>query len=188
MSFKIIVSDPEEGQSWQVEKEATALIGSKIGEEFNGDLIGLNGYTLKITGGSDKEGFPMRRSVRGTGRRKILMESGPGYKPKENGARRRKSVRGNTVSEEVVQLNTKVTDRESDAEPVPDLLGIEVSEETEGEAEEEGEEEETEEESEEPEETEEEEPEETEEQAEEENGEDEQEEEEGSEEDEPEKE
>lgn len=149
MAFKITISDPQEGQAWQVEKEATPLIGTKVGEEFNGSLIGLEGYTLKVTGGSDREGFPMRRGVEGTGRRKVMMRGGSGYKPKENGIRRRKSVRGDTISEEIVQVNTKVVDREKDAEAIPGLLGLQTSEEA-------TEEEETEEESETEEETEEE--------------------------------
>ncbi len=153
--FKISISDPEEGKSWQVEKEATPLIGTKIGEEFNGSLIGLEGYTLRVTGGSDEDGFPMRRGIGGSGRRKILMKKGPGYRPDEDGEKRRKSVRGETVSEEVVQVNTRITERESDAEGVPELLGLDESEPQEDEEEAEEEESEEEEEPEEAEETEE---------------------------------
>lgn len=123
--FRIVISDPEEGEAWQVEKDATPLIGTQVGEEFNGSLIGLDGYTLKVTGGSDREGFPMRKGVQGRGRREILMRGGPGYNPKENGVKARKSVRGGQISEEIVQVNTKVVDREKNAEPLPDLLGLE---------------------------------------------------------------
>lgn len=140
--FKITVSDPEEGMAWQVEKEATPLIGTKVGEEFNGSLIGLEGYTLKVTGGSDEDGFPMRRGVGGGGRREVLMKQGPGYRPREDGVKRRKSVRGEVVSEEIVQVNTKVVDREDDAETIAELLGLEEEEEQEEQvAEENGEEE-----------------------------------------------
>lgn len=134
--FKIVISDPEEGEAWQVEKEATPLIGTQVGEEFNGSLIGLEGYTLEIRGGSDREGFPMRGGIQGTGRRKVLMKGGAGYKPKEKGVKARKSARGNQISEEIVQVNTKVVEREDDAEPIPDLLGIEEVEEEEKEEEE----------------------------------------------------
>lgn len=127
--FKINISDPEEGKAWQAEKEATPLIGTKIGEEFNGSLIGLEGYTLKVTGGSDREGFPMRRGLEGTGRRKTLMRGGAGYNPELRGDRRRKSVRGNVISEDIVQINTVVSEREEGAEPIPDLLGFEGEEE-----------------------------------------------------------
>lgn len=127
--FRVNVSDPETGKSWQVEKDAVALVGTKIGEEFNGSFLGLNGYTLMLTGGSDKDGFPMRESVEGTGRNEVLMKGGSGYNPKESGVKRRKTVRGNTVSEEIVQVNTKVVDRESDAQPISELLGSEEDEE-----------------------------------------------------------
>ncbi|MFH8120306.1 MAG: S6e family ribosomal protein, partial [Candidatus Aenigmatarchaeota archaeon] len=59
-TFKFVVSDPETRKSYQIEVEqskALGLIGKKIGEEFNGELIGLPGYVLKITGGTDKDGF-----------------------------------------------------------------------------------------------------------------------------------
>lgn len=105
------------------------MIGTQIGEEFNGSLIGLNGYTLEITGGSDEDGFPHRKSVNGPGRQKVLIEGGPGFNQEEDGEKRRRSVRGNTVSEDTVQVNTKVVDRESSAESIPGLLGLEDEEE-----------------------------------------------------------
>ncbi len=123
--FKICISDPVEGNAWQVEKEATPLIGTKIGEEFNGSLIGLEGYTLEVTGGSDEDGFPMRKGLGGGGRRKVLMKKGPGYRPKGKGIKRRKSVRGEAVSDEIVQVNAKVVERDDDAQSIPELLGIE---------------------------------------------------------------
>lgn len=147
--FKVNISDPEEGKAWQVEKEAAPLIGAKIGEEFNGSLIGLEGHTLKITGGSDREGFPMRRGLEGTGRRKALMRGGSGYNPEFKGDRRRKSVRGNTISADIVQVNTVVSDREEGVEPIPELLGLKKEEKPEDSGVEEREKEGTEEESEE---------------------------------------
>lgn len=127
--FKITVSDPEEGKSWQVEKEATPLIGTGLGEEFNGSLVGLEGYTLKVTGGSDEEGFPMRKGVNGSGRRRVLISDGPGYRPEDSGVKRRKSVRGEVISEEIVQVNTKVVDREEDSESLSSIFSLQESEE-----------------------------------------------------------
>jgi small subunit ribosomal protein S6e len=109
--FKIVVSDPETRKSYQLEIEqskALALIGKKIGEEFNGDLIGLPGYTLKITGGTDKDGFPMPPAVDGAVRKKVLLSGPPGFHPRKKGERRRKTVRGNTISEDIAQVNMKV--------------------------------------------------------------------------------
>lgn len=123
--FKVNISDPEEGKSWQIEKDAVALVGTKIGESFNGSFLGLNGYELELTGGSDEDGFPMRKSLEGSGRSKVLMKRGPGYNPKEKGVKRRKTVRGNTISEDIIQVNVKVIEREDDAQPISELLGLE---------------------------------------------------------------
>ncbi|NIM47533.1 MAG: 30S ribosomal protein S6e, partial [Candidatus Aenigmarchaeota archaeon] len=60
MAFKIVISEPKSRKAWQIEKDAPSFIGKKIGDKFDGSLIGLSGFTLQITGGSDKDGFPMR--------------------------------------------------------------------------------------------------------------------------------
>ena len=67
--------------------------------------------TLKLTGGSDKNGFPMKKDVEGPRRIKSLLSGGIGFKPKRDGQRRRKTVRGNTVSDDIVQINTIVAQK-----------------------------------------------------------------------------
>jgi small subunit ribosomal protein S6e len=125
MQITIGTSD---GETFQQEIEDTGqLIGKKVGEEFDGGIVGLSGYTLKITGGSDRSGFPMRRSIEGSERKKVLLEDGAGIDEKEDGVRRRKSIRGNTVSDEIQQLNTTVV--EEGSKPVEELLGEEEEEE-----------------------------------------------------------
>jgi small subunit ribosomal protein S6e len=112
VTFKIVVSEPETRKSYQLEvdqSKVAGLIGKKIGEEFNGDLIGLPGYTLRITGGTDKDGFPMHPDVHGSVKKKALLAMPPGFHPKIKGQRKRKTVRGNTVSDQIVQINVKVT-------------------------------------------------------------------------------
>lgn len=110
-----------EGETFQTELEdGSKLTGKKIGEEFDGGMIGLSGYTLEITGGSDEDGFPLRESIEGSARRRVLIEDGPGIREDEDGVRRRRSVRGGTVSEAVQQLNTKVV--EAGSESVEELL------------------------------------------------------------------
>nr|MDO8134877.1 30S ribosomal protein S6e [Candidatus Njordarchaeum guaymaensis] len=109
---KLVVSDPAAKRAYQIEiseDKARSLFGRKIGETVTGDPIGLKGYELLITGGSDKDGFPMRSDMHGEGRKKILLASGSGYRPKEKGARKRKMVRGSTVTREIAQVNAKVT-------------------------------------------------------------------------------
>jgi small subunit ribosomal protein S6e len=112
--MKVVISDPQSGKSYQVElKEAEAkrLIGLKIGEKVDGGILGLVGYELQITGGSDRDGFPMRPDVAGIGRKMILLSNPPGFHPRRRGERRRKYVRGNQISEAIVQVNMKIVKR-----------------------------------------------------------------------------
>ncbi len=88
--------------------DAEKLIGKKIGEKFNGTLIGASGYELEITGGSDKSGFPMLPGIMGSGRKKPILSGGKGFGPKRKGERRRKTVTGNTISDSTSQINCKV--------------------------------------------------------------------------------
>jgi len=112
--FKVIVSDPEEGTSKIVElaeARATPLIGRRIGDALDGSVVDLPGNKLKITGGSDKDGFPMRPSVHGGVRRKILLSGGVGFNPQKEGLRKRKTIRGNVITDEIVQVNLKIVEK-----------------------------------------------------------------------------
>jgi small subunit ribosomal protein S6e len=119
--FKICINEPKTKKSWQTEKDIPSLIGLKIGDNFDGSLIGLSGFTLQITGGSDKDGFPMRSDLTGTARKKALLTKGPGFRPTVKGLRRRKYIRGNTISTDIIQVNCKVIEGEGD---IPTILGI----------------------------------------------------------------
>ncbi|MFH1445419.1 MAG: 30S ribosomal protein S6e [Nanoarchaeota archaeon] len=111
MNFKIVISDPKSKKAYQkeVDQNASTLLNKKIGHKFSGNVLGLTGYELEITGGSDKQGFPMRRDVDGTVRKKILISLPPGFHPEHKGQRKRKSICGNTVSSNIVQINAKIT-------------------------------------------------------------------------------
>lgn len=105
----------KDGEVFQVETEAENLVGKQIGDTFNGEILDLNGYELEITGGSDKAGFPMRESIDGSERERVLIKDGAGVRPEERGVQKRKSVRGNTVSTEIEQLNAKVVEEGSES-------------------------------------------------------------------------
>ena len=91
--FKLTIANPKTGKCVQRElKESNALIGKKIGDKIDGSTIGLADYELELSGGSDKCGFPMRRDVQGTGRKKILAVEGVGLKKKARGIKQRKTV------------------------------------------------------------------------------------------------
>ena len=135
MAFKIVISEPKSKKAWQIEKEAPSLIGKKIGEKFDGSLVGLAGFTLQVTGGSDKDGFPMRYDLEGSTRKKALLTKGVGFrgikkirkaKYKVDGMKKRKYIRGNMISDEIMQINCKVVEGEGD---IPTILGIKPKEE-----------------------------------------------------------
>jgi small subunit ribosomal protein S6e len=112
--FKIIVSDPDTGASKAVEVEGTRavpFIGRRIGETIDGSILGLSGHKLLITGGSDKDGFPMRPNIHGGVRVRAVISGGVGFHPEREGERRRKTLRGNVITEEIVQINVKIIEK-----------------------------------------------------------------------------
>jgi len=131
VEFRVVVNDIKNGKSYQVQvsgHHANSLIGKKIGDEVDGIFISLPGYKLNITGGTDKDGFAMKKDLPGMGRRRILLSEGKGFKPKERGMRKKKSVRGNTISQDIVQINMKVAKEGS--KPIDSLIKIEGKTET----------------------------------------------------------
>jgi len=109
--FKVVINDPKAGKSYNRTvggNQANALIGKKIKDEVDGLMVGLQGFKLEITGGSDKDGTPMRPDLPGPRRKKILVSEGFGFHPKYGGERRRKTYRGNTISQDTVQINMKI--------------------------------------------------------------------------------
>ncbi|MCS7112654.1 MAG: 30S ribosomal protein S6e [Nitrososphaerota archaeon] len=115
-NVKLVVSDPETGTAKTVELDearAKLLYGLRIGSVFDGSIVGLKGCKLMVTGGSDKDGIPMRPDVHGPGRKKLLLSDGVGIKPRRSGERRRVYVRGNTISADIVQVNVKVVEKSS---------------------------------------------------------------------------
>ena len=78
----------------------------QLGKETDASIVGLNGK-LKLTGGSDKSGVPMRNDIHGAARKYVLLSKGVGLQDAEIGQRVRKLMRGNTISEEIYQVNCK---------------------------------------------------------------------------------
>lgn len=108
-SMQIVLSDPKAGKAYAKKTEKPEFLGKKMGEEIQLDHIGLAGFKGKITGGSDKDGFPMYPSLLGTLRRKILISKGVGFRHARKGEKQRRTVRGNTVGEDIAQLNVRLT-------------------------------------------------------------------------------
>ena len=120
-TFKIVINDTN-GKSYNFEvtgHHAQNIVGKKIGDVIDGINVNLPGYKLAITGGTDGSGFPMRKDFAGGDRRRLLLSEGSAFHPvNAPGKRKRKSVRGNTVTSEIVQVNMKVT--KSGSKPVAD--------------------------------------------------------------------
>ena len=126
VEFRVVVNDTKNGKSYQVQvsgHHANSLIGKKIGDEVDGIFISLPGYKLNITGGTDKDGFAMKKDLTGMGRRRLLLTKGKGFKPIEAGMRKKKSVRGNTINQDIVQINMKVSKEGS--KPIDSLIKTE---------------------------------------------------------------
>jgi small subunit ribosomal protein S6e len=112
--FKIIISDPVTGKSQFVEVEesqAVPLIGRKLGEVIDGAAVKMSGHKLMITGGSDKDGFPMRPNIHGGVRVGAIISEGVGFHPSQKGERKRKTLRGNVITEAIVQVNMKIVEK-----------------------------------------------------------------------------
>lgn len=111
MEFKVNIGDPKTSKTVQKVvsgKEAETFLKKKVGERISGEAIGFAGYEFEITGGSDYCGFPMRRDVRGTARKRILIVSGIGIRKNVRGRKIRKTVAGNTIYSKTAQINLKV--------------------------------------------------------------------------------
>jgi len=110
----LIISDPETGTSQKVELEdarMAPIMGRRIGEIIDGTVADLAGYKIQLTGGTDKDGIPMRPDVHGGVKARIVLSGGVGYKPKNKGERKRVVVRGNTVSVDTTFLNFKIVEK-----------------------------------------------------------------------------
>lgn len=112
--FKLVVSD-RTGKSISKEiKDISAqpLLGSRIGDVLDSSVIGVGAGKMKVTGGSDKSGTPMRADVHGGVKKYVLLSWGVGMKNPWEGARVRKLVRGNLITDEIYQLNCLLVDGE----------------------------------------------------------------------------
>jgi len=108
-NFKINISD--KGKTFHLESDSEELIGKKIGDKISGsELSGdLSGYELEIKGTSDKAGFPGNKDVEGPSLRGLLLTKGKFLKHvPSKGFRRKKTVRGNQISADIVQINLVV--------------------------------------------------------------------------------
>ncbi|MEM2237052.1 MAG: S6e family ribosomal protein [Candidatus Caldarchaeum sp.] len=127
---RMVVSDPAVKKATTVQlnpQQFRLLIGKKIGDVLDASAFGFKGAMLKITGGTDKDGFPMRPDVSGPRKVRILLSGGVGYHPRRKppskkkktrnrrpvkGVRKRVTVRGNVIGEAIAQINAVLLRKE----------------------------------------------------------------------------
>jgi len=93
------------------ENKLRTFYDKKIAQEVDGDVLGddFKGYVFKITGGNDKQGFPMKQGILTASRVRLLLSDGHTcYRTRKTGERKRKSIRGCIVSSELSVLNLVV--------------------------------------------------------------------------------
>jgi len=93
------------------EKRLRAIYDKRMSHEVDGEHISddFKGYIFRITGGNDKQGFPMKQGVLTSTRVSILMSKGAScLRPRKRGERKRKSVRGCVVSADLAVVNMVV--------------------------------------------------------------------------------
>lgn len=110
MAFRFDIGDKKSKKTFHLEAEAESLMGMKIGESVKGESIKpeFAGFEFEITGASDKAGFPYKTDVEGVNLKRVLLKKGFSMHRSGKGLRVRKTVRGNTISEETMQINLKV--------------------------------------------------------------------------------
>ncbi len=125
VEFKLVISDPKSGKTIQREvkdTDASYFINKKIGDKVDGNSFGLSGYEFGISGGSDFCGFPMKKGIPGTKRKRILITKSIGFRgvakgrtkkkkknrPIRKGLRRKKTVCGEVIFEKISQINLKL--------------------------------------------------------------------------------
>jgi small subunit ribosomal protein S6e len=108
MAFKVNVSD--KGKAIHFDTDNEELIGITFGSVIDGKMISteLEGYELVVKGSSDKAGFPGIPAEKGPTLKRVMLKKGIGMKDNTEGLRLRKTVRGNEISADTVQINTIV--------------------------------------------------------------------------------
>ncbi len=117
--MKLLYSDKKTGLTASMEldqEKALLFVNRKIGSDVDGTAIGLSGYKLKITGGSDSSGFALDPSIAGQGKVRTMRDR----KRKGKSMRIKVMVRGNTITAETKQVSVEIV--EYGSKPVEELF------------------------------------------------------------------
>ncbi len=102
IGFKLVMNDPENKKTYQIaldEKKSENFINLSIGNKFDCSVIGIRGYEIKITGGSDIAGFPMKKGIHQE-RAGVLVGDGRD--------RKRRTFGGENINKNTSQVNAKI--------------------------------------------------------------------------------
>ena len=124
--MKLNISYPANGSQKLIEiddeRKLRVFMERRMGAEVAGDSVGdeFKGYVFRITGGNDKQGFPMKQGVMHPTRVRLLLSDGHScYRPRRTGERKRKSVRGCIVGMDLSVLALSII-KQGDAD-IPGL-------------------------------------------------------------------
>ncbi|KAI1167256.1 ribosomal protein S6e [Nemania serpens] len=127
--MKLNISYPANGSQKLIEiedeRKLRDFMEKRMGQEVPGDNLGdeFKGYIFRVTGGNDKQGFPMKQGVLHPTRVRLLLAEGHScYRPRRTGERKRKSVRGCIVGMDLAVLALAVV-KQGDNE-IPGLTDV----------------------------------------------------------------
>ncbi|KAI9261381.1 40S ribosomal protein S6-B [Phascolomyces articulosus] len=113
--MKLNIANPATGCQKLIEIEderrLRGFYDKRMAQEVSGDSLGdeFKGYVFRISGGNDKQGFPMKQGVLLPHRVRLLLSKGHScYRPRRTGERKRKSVRGCIVQSDLAVMNLVV--------------------------------------------------------------------------------
>ncbi len=112
VEYKLVIAEGATSIARTVgDPHSAGFLGKRIGETVGGELVGASGYTFRIAGGTDRSGFPLRPDVPGARQARLYVGDGFGFHAPRRGMRKRRTFRGNTVSEDTVQINLVVAQK-----------------------------------------------------------------------------
>ncbi|PNY29276.1 Ribosomal protein S6e, partial [Tolypocladium capitatum] len=127
--MKLNISYPANGSQKLIdiedERKLAIFMEKRMGAEVPGDSVGdeFKGYIFRITGGNDKQGFPMKQGVLHPSRVRLLLADGHScYRPRRTGERKRKSVRGCIVGMDLSVLALSIV-KQGDSD-IPGLTDV----------------------------------------------------------------